>query len=168
MQTLETINKRRSLRDFVEWKTVEKKDIETILRAAMQAPSAYNQQPWNFVVIENREILDELSEKHPHAKMLKNAPCAILVCGNKDKIKSANFRPQDCAATSQNILLAIAELNLWWVWCGVYPKQDLIDMISNIVSLDENLVPFSLIAVWHPIRENIFMDRYQEDRIIWK
>lgn len=168
METLQTINNRRSIRKFTEWKPVEKSDIETILKSAMQAPSAYSQQPRSFVVIQNRESLDKLSQTLPYAKMLVQAPCAILVCGTKDKIRSENFRPQDCSAASQNILLSTVELNLWAVWCGVYPKDELIENTKKVLWLDDNLIPFSLIAIWHPEQKNFFIDRFQEDRIIWK
>ena len=167
MELIDAINNRRSLREFVEWKQVDKSDIENVLKSAMQAPSAYNQQAWKFIVVNDRTIINKLSEKHPHALMLKTAPTLLIVCGIKDKIKSQDFWIQDCAAATQNILLTSTNLNLWAVWCWVYPKQELVDIVAEIVWLDDDIIPFSLVAIWHPSKKNFFIDRYQKDRIVW-
>jgi len=131
MEILEAIKTRRSIRKFTDKKVskedintlkVSKEDINTLLEAAMQAPSAGNQQPWEFIVIDDRKILDVIPDFHPYSKMLKESPIAILVCGKIDATKYCGYWVQDCSAATQNILLAAHGVGLGAVWLGIYPK----------------------------------------------
>lgn len=149
MQTLDSIYRRRSIRKFLHL-SVSEENITEMLKAAMYAPSARNTQAWEFVVITNRIFLDKLSEIHPYAKMLKYAPLAILVCGNKKIEENEAYLNQNCAAATQNILLSAFALGLGSVWLGVYPKKERIDPISELLKLPENILPISLIAIGYP------------------
>lgn len=105
---LDNIATRTSVRDY-EARPVEKEKIEKMLRAAMAAPTAMNKQPWHFVVVDQRNVLDALAGTNPYAKMLKKAPLAIVVCGNTDKMIEGGGRDfwiQDASAATENLLLA--------------------------------------------------------------
>ncbi|MDW7754170.1 MAG: nitroreductase family protein, partial [Brevefilum sp.] len=118
MRTLEAIFTRRSVRDF-KHDPVSDNDLNDLLRAAMQAPSAKNEQPWHFIVIDDPEILHAIPEFHPYSKMLMDAPLAILVCSDRKlETKRASWL-QDCSAATQNILLAAHALGLGAVWLGI-------------------------------------------------
>ena len=123
---LENIHNRKSVRQFTT-EPVSDEHIQTMLKAAMAAPSAVNYQPWRFVVITEREQLDAMAEVLPYAKMLKQAPLAIVVCGETTWFEGNvnNYWQQDCSAATQNILLAAEALGLGAVWTGVYPNMEL-------------------------------------------
>ena len=144
------IEDRRSIRKFKETPVPQEK-IEALLYAAMLAPSACNSRPWRFIVITRREILSKLADNHNHAKMLHTAPVAIVICAlAQEQAKNPiaeGFYPQDCAAATQNILLAAQEMGLATCWCGVYPKEALIPTVREILELPEDEIPFNIIAL---------------------
>ena len=83
METMNAIFSRRSIRKYLP-KPVTRDLIENILKAGMNAPSAGDEQPWHFVIIDKHDLLEKISEIHPYAKMLKDAPAAIIVCGDQN------------------------------------------------------------------------------------
>lgn len=117
---MDAIFNRRSIRKYKD-KPVEKEKIEKLLRAAMQAPSAGNQQPWEFIVIQDKENLKKLSGMSPYSKLIMNAPLTFVLLGNKDKMKFPENWQQDMGASAENILLEAVELGLGAVWLGVAP-----------------------------------------------
>ena len=164
MDVLEAIKTRRSVRKFTD-KPVSKKDIDTLLEAAMQTPSAGNQQPWEFIVIDDRKILDAIPEFHPYSKMLKESLIAILVCGKIDASKYCGFWVQDCSAATQNILLAAHGLGLGAVWLGIYPLQERIDGIKDIFGFPGDIYPLSLIALGYPDEKKEVKIRYNKEKV---
>lgn len=164
MQALQAILTRRSVRKYTG-EPVTERDIQTMLRAAMSAPSAGNQQPWRFVVIDERELLDAITDVHPHSRMLLQAPLAILVCGDLQIAKRADFWVQDCAAATQNLLLAARALDLGAVWLGVHPRQEREKGLRDLLQLPQHVVPLALVAIGHPAVEQMQVDRYNEERI---
>ena len=161
---LETILKRRSIRKYTE-EHVTQDQIKKLLQAAMQAPSAGNQQPWRFLVINDRGIMEKIPNVHPYASMLPKAPVAILVCGDLSLEKHKGYWVQDCAAATQNLLLAAEAMGLGAVWLGVYPMEDRVQGIRTLFSLPENFVPFSLIPVGKPVSHPGVIDRFNPDRV---
>jgi nitroreductase len=139
--------------------------INQILKAAMAAPSAGNRQTWEFLIIKDRKVLDSIPDIHPYTKMSQEAPVAILVCGNLERSDGRGFWIQDCAAASQNILLAANSLGLGSVWCGVYPKEDLTDSFKKKFNLPENVFPVSYIPIGFPAEDKPPADRYDEKKI---
>lgn len=123
MEALEAIYTRRSIRQFTD-QPVEAEKIESLLRAAMQAPSAHNKQPWHFLIINDRSLLNQIADFHPYAKMLYKAPLALAVCGDLGKESNDRYLALNCAAATQNILLAAHGLNLGAVWIAVYPREE--------------------------------------------
>lgn len=161
---MEAIFARRSIRKYTS-QPVATDQVEYLLRAAMSAPSAYNEQPWHFMVIRDRQLLNKIADFHPHAKMLYEAPLAIVVCCDQNLKKCEWFWPQDCSAATQNILIAAQAKGLGTVWCGVYPRQELVDGMSRLLNLPEHITPFSLIAVGYPAEEKAPADRYDPARV---
>jgi len=159
-----TIFSRRSIRKFTK-EHVAAKQVNQILKSAMYAPSANNEQPWHFIIIEERKKLKEIVKVHPHAKMLKDAPLAILICWDDKLLKTTGYFEQDCAAATQNLLLAVHNLNLGAVWLGVHPREDRKTGLRKLFGIPENIHPFSLIAIGYPDEQKEHPQRFLEDRI---
>ncbi len=157
---------RRSVRSFTE-QEVEPEKIERILKAAMQAPSAHNQQPWEFIVVRNKETLKKISKMHQYSSCLENAPLGIIILTNKSKLKIPEFIQQDLSACTQNLMVEATDLNLGTVWFGLYPIDETIKYIKSLFNLDDEIIPFSVVAVGYPKSENALkhIDRYEPDRI---
>jgi nitroreductase len=161
---MDAIFKRRSVRKYTE-KPVEKEKIEKLLRAAMQAPTSGNQRPWEFLVVENKETLRQLSLTNPYSKLIANAPLAIVMLGNADFIKYPEHWEQDLAAATQNLLLEAVELSLGAVWVGVAPLPDDMAHIKSIFNFPDNIKPFAVVAIGYPDEEKKPVDRFEENRI---
>ena len=162
MDALEVIFTRRSIRKYTG-EPVKEEELKTILEAGMNAPSANNRQPWQFIVVDDRAKLNAIMEVHPYSGMLAEAPMAIIVCG--DTTVSASYWQQDCAAATENILLAARALELGTVWMGVYPNAERVAGISALFGLPDTIKPLNIIAVGHPAEQKGRVDRYDESRI---
>ena len=163
---LNSIFTRRSIRQFTD-QIVEKEKIDSLIRAAMQAPSANNQQAWHFLVVEGKENLEKLSELHRYSKCLKGASLAIVVLGNTSIMTSPDFWQQDLGAATQNIQLQAVELGLGSVWLGTAPKEERIKFIQDLFNIDKNLVPYSVLAIGYPKGVNKFVDRFDETKVTY-
>jgi nitroreductase len=161
---MDNILTRRSIRKFTN-KTVTEEQIESILRAAMAAPSGYNLQPWDFIVIKDRKILDQIPEFHPYTKMVLESPVAIVVCCDISEEKRKDFWIQDCSAATQNILLAAHALGLGAVWCGVYPVEKLVKEFRKLLKIPSNVYPVNIIPIGHPAEQKEPAERYNEEKI---
>lgn len=147
---LEIFNTRRSIR---QWKNepVADEEIRRILEAGMNAPSAGNEQPWDFIVITDKDLLQKASSINPYGGFVKNAPAAILVCGDTRLERFQGYWPQDCSAASENILLAAHALGLGAVWTSVYPMEDRMRGFCRLFNLEPQVIPFSLIPLGYPL-----------------
>lgn len=164
---LDNIATRTSVRDY-EARPVEKEKIEKMLRAAMAAPTAMNKQPWHFVIVDQRNVLDALAGTNPYAKMLKKAPLAIVVCGNTDKMIEGGGRDfwiQDASAATENLLLAAHAMGLGAVWTGAYPSEERCISISKVLSLSDNLIPLNMIVVGYPAEHPQPKQKFKEENI---
>jgi len=161
---MKNILARRSIRKYTQ-KPVSAKTLKELLRAAMSAPSAGNQQPWEFVVINDRSVLDQIPSVHPYALMLKEAPVAVLICGNLKREKHKDFWVQDCSAAVENLLIAATSKKLGTVWLGVYPRQDRVDGLKKLLGLPEHVIPLALVPVGHPAEKKPPVNRYDPARI---
>jgi len=136
---------RRSIRSYTDI-PVEEEKIETILKAAMSAPSACNAQPWELIITRDKTILDEIRQALSSGRY--NAPCAITVCANKRLCRHTNeMWVQDCSAMMQNILLCATALGLASVWIGVYgipPHEPNVKKVSGIMNLPEHVLPLGI------------------------
>ena len=161
---MEAIFKRRSIRRYTN-DDVPEEMIKTILEAAMNAPSAGNEQPWHFMVIKNKETLKTLAGASPYARMLKDSPLVIIVCGDLNLEKHRGYWILDCSAATENILIEVAALNLGAVWLGIYPLQERIEYIKKQFGLPEHIIPFSIIPVGYPAQEMKLVNRYNQERV---
>ncbi len=166
-EIIQTIFQRRSIRAYTP-QAVEKEKLTQLLEAAMAAPSAANMQPWQFVVVTETAVLDQLREKLWAGRY--NAPAMIIVCGDTETVQnpSVAYWPQDCAAATENILIAAVGLGLGTVWIGAYPNPSVVKPVSKILNLPENLVPLSLIWVGYPAEEKPARTQYDERRVHWQ
>ena len=158
---IENILTRRSVRSYTD-QDVEPGKIEAILEAGMAAPSGKNGQPWDFIVLTRREILDEMAERLPYAKMLREARVAIAVCADRTK---SPYWYVDCSAAAENILLAAHALGLGAVWTATYPYRDRMDMVKELCGLPGSYDSLCVIPVGYPAREARPKDNFDAGKI---
>lgn len=158
------IFKRVSVRSFQD-RAVEAEKIELLLRAGFAAPSAVNQQPWEFYVVTNKTTLQELSECSPYAICTKNAPMAIVPCYRTVDLTSPMHAEIDMGACCENILLEAVALDLGAVWLGVAPVTERMELVSRILQLPQGLTPFSILPCGYALRERPQKDRYDPARV---
>ncbi len=152
MDALEAIQTRRSVRRFEE-REISEEIVRKLLLAAMSAPSARNQQPWEFVVVNSRDVLDAIPDFSPYARMAAHAPLGILICGDTRDLPSPEFWVQDCAAATQNVLIAAHALGLGAVWTGVYsmdPTDRRVIGFIKLCRLPDGVVPLAFVVVGYP------------------
>jgi nitroreductase len=166
MMKKDPILSRRSVRRYTT-QGVEEKDIKKLLEAGMAAPSAGNERPWHFVVVRERHLMQGIMEVHPYAQMLKQSPVAVLVCGDQTLEKYPGFWVQDCSAAVENMLIMAVQLNLGAVWLGIYPIEERVRGLRQLLGLPENAIPFALVAIGHPDEDKRPLDRYDEKRVHW-
>lgn len=159
MEVLEAIFTRRSIRKFTG-EPITDQDLETVLRAGFQAPSAHNSQPWEFIIMKDKSNMERIAKVHTYAKMLPNAEACIIVCGDKNKQTMTGFLIEDCSAAIQNILLAAHGIGLGAVWCGLYPVTHLTKEVKRVCSLPNHIVPVGMVVLGHKGEERTQEDRY--------
>ncbi len=167
MELYETIATRRSVRSYLD-DHVSDETIDRLLGAAMLAPSAANQQPWNFIVVRDRAKLDKIPSFHPYCKMVNQVGVAIVVCGDPAGKKWPDLWPQDCSAALQNLLLAARAEGLGAVWTGVYPFEERMAGCRQLFAIPAHIFPFAVVPVGYPKDpEGAFKtkDRYKEELV---
>jgi len=163
---MKAIDCRRSVRNY-DVKKVDDAKVEKILRAAMQAPSAVNQQPWEFIVVRDKQTLKEIAQMSPYSKMIEKADGIIITLGNTQGLAASNMWEQDMAAATQNMLLEATELGLGTVWLGVSPLKERMEFIASRFNLASHLLPFSIVVFGYPEKEdaNKYIDRFDPTRV---
>ncbi len=161
---MDSIRNRRSIRKYTS-QPVPQDLVSKLLEAAMAAPSAGNEQPWEFISITNRDVLQAITKVHPYSQALKEAPLAIVVCGDLDREKYPGMWVEDCSAATENILLEAEECGLGGVWLGVYPHDDRVRGISELLKLPAGVIPLSLVAVGYPAEKKPPSDRFDASRV---
>jgi nitroreductase len=165
---LETIFKRRSIRKFQD-KPVEQEKLVTLLKAGMAAPTASNNQPWEFVVVDDPAVMEQFRTRMKYGPY--NAPAAIVVCHNPNigKAQRSNrFWQQDCAAAVQNILIGALGLGLATVWLGSHPNEETAAIVKEIVHLPEEIIPMAVVYIGYPAEEKESRSQYEEVRVHWQ
>lgn len=161
---MNAILNRKSIRKYKDIK-VSDEIIEQLLKAGMAAPSAGNEQPWEFVVLRDKEIMKKITEIHPYSQMLLNTDAAIVVCGDESKEVFKGFWVQDCSAAAENILIAAEDMDLGAVWLGVYPMADRVGAIRELLNLPSSVIPLTIIPVGYPDEQKKPADRFNKARI---
>lgn len=164
MDALDAIFNRRSIRKYTA-RPVPEDMIAGLLKAAMAAPSAGNEQAWQFIVIRDRALLDAVPKFHPYSAMLKFASVAVLVCGDLSREKFKGFWVQDCSAATQNILLTATALGLGAVWTALYPMEDRVAGMRKLLGLPEHIIPLALVPVGYPAEHPGPADRFDATRV---
>lgn len=162
---MEEIFIRRSIRKFKN-QPVEPEKVDKLLRAAMQAPSAANQQAWEFIVVQDKMTLTKLAETSPYAKPAADSAVTFAILADESKMKVPTGWEQDMGAAAENMLLEAVHLGLGGVWFGVATSPLVAENVRELFKLPGNILPFALISVGYPDgQKNQFVDRYQAERV---
>lgn len=159
MEALECIMTRRSIRRYGDERVADEQ-VETILRAAMAAPSAGNQQSWRFVVLTQRDRLVEAAHTTPYGAVLHECAFAIAVCADTRDLKHPAMWQQDCSAAVENALLAAHAIGLGGVWLGFWPKAERVEPLKEVLGLPQGVEPLAVLAFGHPDEAKAPADRY--------
>jgi nitroreductase len=160
---MDFIMTRRSIRQYTD-RPVPEELVTQLLRAAMAAPSAKNQQPWHFVVVRDRELLEAIAQSTPYSGMTRGAQLAIVICAAPDE-RDPGYWPQDCSAATENLLIAANAMGLGAVWLGYYPLPERVESMREILGAPENIVPFSVVPIGYPAEHPAPADRYDAQRV---
>lgn len=168
-EVIKTIKNRKSVRHF-SGESVSKEDLKKILESAMCAPTAVNKQPWSFVVITDRKILDALADSLPYAKMLTKAGAAIIICAIPEKAYegSTDFAIIDCSLAGENILLTVESLGLGAVWTAAYPDAKRMNAVRTVLGIPQSIIPLNVIPIGVPTGEDKPKDKFDEKNIHWE
>lgn len=163
---MNSIFTRRSIRRYTDEYVADEK-IEKILRAGMQSPSAASQKPWEFLVIRDKDRLQQLSRMNPYASSIASSSATIIIFGNTDRMILPPYWQQDLGACTQNMLLEVTELGLGSVWIGLAPDEKYLDFVNEMFDVPSNMKAYSIIPIGYPAenQSNKFVDRYDESRI---
>ncbi|WOC33638.1 nitroreductase family protein [Caproicibacterium argilliputei] len=162
---MQEIFTRRSIRKFTN-QAVEPEKIDKLLRAAMQAPSAANQQAWEFIVVQDKQKLAQVAETSPYAKPAAGSAVTFILLADEKKMKIPTGWEEDMGAAAENMLLEAVHLGLGGVWFGVATAAPVAENVSKLFGLPANIRPFALISVGYPDgQKNQFVDRYQPERV---
>ncbi|MCX9083620.1 MAG: nitroreductase family protein [Candidatus Methanoperedens sp.] len=164
MEVLEALRTRRSIRKYTR-DDVPDSDIRIILEAGMSGPSAVNSQPWHFIVITSRSILNEIPKASLYAQMAKDAAIAIVICGDPALDKIPLFWQQDCCIAAQNILLAAHSLGYGAVWTAAYPLEDRVLNLQKLLGIPSNIIPLAVIPIGRPAEKMKGDKPYLEERV---
>lgn len=160
MEALEAIRGRRSIRNYTG-EPVTDEQIDTVLHAAMSAPSAGNQQSWRFIVVRDPAQLTALAEATPYSRMVGVSSATLVVCGDTRDEKHPGYWVQDCSAAVENALVAIHAIGLGAVWIGVHPIEERVANVRRICGIPEGVVPMSMIAIGQPAEEKPPSERFE-------
>ena len=159
------IFKRRSVRKFSD-EEVSIDQIKNLIKAGMQSPSAFNSQPWEFLIVSDKKDLEAVSKMSRFAKPAKRAQKLIIVLGNTKKFRLVkDMIQQDLSACTQNILLQAVVDGLAGVWLGFYPREDRVNALREYFDIPDHIIPFSVIAIGYPKDEKDPKSRYDESKI---
>lgn len=163
---MKTIMSRRSIRKY-SMDPIDKEVIGAILDAADAAPCARGLRSWHFIVIDDRSILDRVPDFHPYSQMILKAPLAILVCGDTSVEPNEGYWVQNCSAATENILLAATSMDIGSVWLGIYPRDQRMNDIRELIQVPENIIPFSLVVLGKPLELKEPHGKYNRSRAHW-
>ncbi len=169
---LDVIMNRKSVRSYTD-QDVTEAQVETILKAAMAAPTGMNMQPWRFVVVRDQAVKDVLAG--PRGGMIAQAPVVIVVCGETTltrngqdgqsvTVPNGNWTA-DCAAATENLLLAVEALGLGACWTACYPYEDRMNPAREVLGLPENVSPYCVVPMGYPAGDDKPKDKWKPENI---
>lgn len=161
MEFFEVAFSRTSVRSFND-RPLTSQEWDSLVRAAMAAPSAVNLQPWDFIIVEDRETLQRLAAELPYAKMTAQAGGAVLVCSTPSRANQGKeeYAVIDASAACENLLLAATALGLGAVWTAVYPNTEREAAVRRILGIPIEVLPLALVPVGEPKGHQHPKDKY--------
>ncbi len=164
MESLEAIKTRRSIRKYQD-KKISGEMIKEIINCAMYSPSAFDYQPWHFIVADKKEIFEDILKAASHAEMIKEASHAVILCGDRELEENIGLLIQDISAATENLLLAAHSFGLGAVWVGIYPFEEIGAGIKELFKLPENIIPVSMAVIGYPAESHEQPVRYKAERV---
>jgi nitroreductase len=167
-EIIDYIFKRRSIRSYTD-QPLDRQTLISLLQAAMAAPSAVNSQPWEFVVVTDTPVLDHMRKRIQYGQY--NAQAIIAVCGSPHIAKNNAGRTywiQDCSAALENILIAAAGLGLGSVWVGVYPEEEKVQAVRQVLHIPDTVIPLGLVYLGYPAETQPPHTKYDEQKVHWQ
>ncbi len=163
---LDFIWTRRSVRSFTP-EPVPEDLIRELLAAAMSGPSTGCKDPWEFLVLREKEDRKKAASCLPNAPFLADAPLGIIVCGdlNRAHMGSLPYTLEDCSASIENLLLAANALGLGACWLGIYPREERIAALSEIFRFPDKVIPLGAVALGYPAARPEPRNRFNPDRV---
>ncbi len=169
-ETIDNIMTRASVRKYTDEAPTDSM-VQKLLRAGMAAHSAGNKQPWRMIVLVDDELKDSIAAVYHNMKATADAPLAIVVCGVPSETfcnEGDAYWVADCSAMAQNINLAAHAMGLGAVTCAVYPREDRVNKIKNLLELPDTIVPFAIIPVGYPKAANTAKDKWDESKVSYR
>ena len=164
MESIEALKTRRSIRKYQNRKIPEE-IITEIINCSMYSPSAFDYQPWHYIVVDRQEIFDNILKVATHAEMIKEASHAVILCGDHKLEENTGLLIQDISAATENLLLAAHSLGLGAVWVGIYPFEEIMKGLTDLFKLPDNLIPVSMAVIGYPGETPLQPERYKKERI---
>lgn len=161
---MDSIFNRTSIRKYKDI-SLKKEEIQKILKAGFCAPSAANKQPWQFIVVENKETLVNLSKMTPYARPLEKAALGIVACADLNIGINIDYCQQDVAAATENMLNEANSLGIGSCWLGVYPEQERMLEINAYFKLPKGIIPLWMISFGYPDEKINVKDKWNEEKI---
>ena len=158
---------RVSVRQFTGEK-ISAEQIDTLLHAAMAAPTALNKQPWAFIVVTDEALLEHLGEELPYSRCGNHPACAIVPCGDLSKAiegEMAAFWINDVSAATQNLLLAAHSMGLGAVWTGLHPDLQRVAKVQQMLGMPEHIIPLCIVPVGVPAEQPAVKAKFRPDNI---
>ncbi|MBO4453873.1 MAG: nitroreductase family protein [Paludibacteraceae bacterium] len=166
-EVFDNIMTRVSVREFTGEK-ISDAQIDTLLRAAMAAPSAINKQPWAFIVVTDEALIARLGEALPYSRCSNHPACAIIPCGDLSKAiegEMGAFWVNDVSAATENLLLAAHSMGLGAVWTGLHPDMKRAALVQEMLGLPEHIIPLCVVPVGVPAEQPAVKDKYRPENI---
>jgi nitroreductase len=164
MVAIQAILGRRSIRKYTG-EEIPDKDIKQLLEAAMAAPSACNQQPWHYIVVKRKETFTRIMAAQPYTKMLEKAALAVIICADPALQTCPGFWAQDCSAATENLLIAVHAMGYGATWCGLYPNDDPVWKVREILGIPKEVYPLCVVAIGVPDEKKPPANRYKQERV---
>ncbi len=163
---LQWIFERRSVREFTSG-DVPEEAVRDMLEAAMAAPSACAKDPWEFVIVRDRGMLERLAAGLPNGRFLTNAALGIAVCGDMKRAHGSelSYLLQDCSAAVENLLLAVSVLGYGACWLGIHPRSDRVALLKRELELPEEVIPVAMLAVGVPRARPAARTRFRKEAV---
>ena len=158
---------RVSVREFTGEK-ISAEQIDTLLRAAMAAPSAINKQPWAFIVVTDEAVIAKLGEALPYSRCSNHPAVAIIPCGDLSKAipgEMGAFWVNDVSAATENLLLAAHAMGLGAVWTGLHPDMNRASLVQQMLGLPEHIIPLCVVPVGIPAEQPAVKDKFLPENV---